>query len=240
MPAYAYPIKINYGYEKILEHHERIVQEPLTLDSLSFVKDSRFTIIPKDDYFSDEYIIAWTTHRLETDEERRERIEKQERYNKNRKIFKQTGKIPNSAKNTGRDTTMNEIDNTQDIIDSRDVESRIDELESEQEDMVSELNNGEISEQDMREWDINKGRELDALRALRDQASPYSEDWKYGESLIRDSYFEEYARELAEDTGMVDECAAWPVRHIDWTAAADELKGDYTEVDFNGVTYWIC
>ena len=37
---------------------------------------------------------------------------------------------------------------------------------------------------------------------------------------------------------MVNRQATWPNNHLDWKAAAEELQLDYTEVDFDGVTYW--
>jgi hypothetical protein len=52
--------------------------------------------------------------------------------------------------------------------------------------------------------------------------------------LIPESEFTDYARELAEDCGMVATDGGWPGRHIDWQAAADELRQDYTEYDYNG------
>ena len=64
-------------------------------------------------------------------------------------------------------------------------------------------------------------------------------DWKYGETLVRDSYFTDYAQQLAEDIGAVDANASWPNNCIDWERAARELKMDYTSVSFGGVEYWI-
>lgn len=57
--------------------------------------------------------------------------------------------------------------------------------------------------------------------------------------LIRDSYFRDYAEELAEDIGAIPENRSWPMFNIDWDAAAKELQMDYSAVDFDGVTYWI-
>lgn len=103
--------------------------------------------------------------------------------------------------------------NSDNVIDSRDV--------------IDAIENGDL-----------EGEELKALEDLAEEAEG-SPDWPHGETLIRDSYFEDYARELAEDTGMVKGNEDWPLRHIDWEAAADELKGDYFSVDFDGVDYWI-
>jgi len=113
------------------------------------------------------------------------------------------------------------IDNSADVIDSRDIIARIEDLESDEESL-----------------DEDDKQELKNLKALADEAST-SPDWKYGETLIRDSYFVEYAQELAGDIGAIDKNNSWPSRCIDWEQAAEELKVDYFSVDFDGVDYWI-
>ena len=133
----------------------------------------------------------------------------------------------------------NPITKYEDIIDSRDVIARIEELEAEQAGLVEQLSEGEISESDMLDFDREEGKELDALHELAEEAAPYAADWFYGEALIRYSYFEEYAQQLAEDCGMVNADARWPNNHIDWEAAAAELEQDYTTVSFDGVDYFI-
>lgn len=125
---------------------------------------------------------------------------------------------------------MREILNTEDVIDSRDVIDRIEELESDREDCETD--------DDRAEFDEEFGDELRGLVALRDECEG-SGDWKYGETLIRDSYFEDYAQELAEDCGMIKRDFQWPYTCIDWEQAARELQQDYMSVDFGGVTYWM-
>lgn len=168
----------------------------------------------------------------------------------------------------------NTIDNTDDIIDSRDVIARIEELEGEREALQDNFDEAESAfdeveavyvdsvenqsdtakqaaeldalaetraeyDEALREWDADNGAELAALKALADEASGYAADWQYGEQLIRDSYFKEYALELADDIGAIDRNASWPMTCIDWDQAASELQMDYSAVDFDGVTYWI-
>lgn len=85
------------------------------------------------------------------------------------------------------------------------------------------------------------GDQMDELRTLRkvaEQGEGYG-DWHHGETLIRDSYFEDYARELASDVFGADEKKGWPFDYIDWEAAADALKVDYMEIDWDGVTYYM-
>jgi hypothetical protein len=116
---------------------------------------------------------------------------------------------------------MPDISNNDDIIDSRDVIERIAELE------------------DIDDRDEDEAGDLAALLALAEEAEGYAEGWQYGEALIRDSHFEDYARELADDIGAISGDEAWPLTCIDWEAAAEALQQDYTSVDFDGVTYWI-
>lgn len=119
---------------------------------------------------------------------------------------------------------MKKIDNHEDIIDSRDVIERIAEL-------TRGWESGEL--------DDDEAHELATLRALADEGERYAEDWRHGATLISENYFTEYAQELAEDIGVLDRDARWPANHIDWEAAANELKIDYNEVDYDGVTYYV-
>lgn len=123
---------------------------------------------------------------------------------------------------------MSEITNYDDVIDSRDIIERIDELREQ----ISELKNEKQNVDDLEE-------ELSTLEALAEEGESLS-DWEYGVTLIRDSYFKEYAQEFAEDCGYIqrDRAMQWPYNCIDWDEAADELLMDYTELDFNGATYY--
>ena len=78
--------------------------------------------------------------------------------------------------------------------------------------------------------------ELKPYKDLAEQCQNYGE-WKYGTRLIRRREFKNYAQELAEDVGAVDENAKWPMNCIDWDQAANELEDDYSSVDFDGEEY---
>lgn len=153
------------------------------------------------------------------------------------------------------------IDSYDDIIDSRDVIARIEELEPFRVCRVSFEDRGTDADEDIASFktqeeaeafikeedydpdrvyvdaDIDEAAELRELMKLAEQGKDI-EDWEYGVTLVRDSYFETYAEELASDLGMINKEAAWPLQFIDWEAAADALKEDYEELDFSGVTYW--
>lgn len=156
------------------------------------------------------------------------------------------------------------VSNSQDVIDSRDIIERIRELESDLEDRhnteveeyeppsVDELGDPAYTptkapEADFEEWlkvqaddEDDDARELVTLRALVEEIDNNAGDSaRDGVGLIRDSYFEDYARETAEDIGAIGRDAPWPACHIDWEAAAEALQQDYSTVDFDGVTYWV-
>ena len=89
------------------------------------------------------------------------------------------------------------------------------------------------------EFDESNMPELEALEQLQEEAEGYSSDWHHGAQLISEDHFTQYAQDLAEDCGMVDRNLKWPYTCIDWDQAAEELKQDYTAVDFDGQTYYI-
>ena len=130
-----------------------------------------------------------------------------------------------------------------DIIDSRDVIARIDELTDERSDLQSAIDDAESDESRdaavtaLADWTADYGDELAALESLADEAGDGA-DWTHGETLIRDSYFTDYARELLED------CDALPANLpgyivIDWDATAANIQVDYTPITFDGIPYWI-
>jgi seryl-tRNA synthetase len=153
------------------------------------------------------------------------------------------------------------FDNSDDVIDSRDVIERLTELRDEITELREALETA-VEERDaasaerpdvihadlegavsaavaaVSDWNDDNAEELAALQSLADEASG-SPDWEYGETLIRESYFQDYAMQLAEDIGAVKGDEGWPLNCIDWEKAARELKYDYFSVDFDGVTYLI-
>lgn len=49
--------------------------------------------------------------------------------------------------------------------------------------------------------------------------------------------FEDYAMELAEDLGLMEDANRWPFTCVDWEQAAKELAYDYSSFDFEGTTW---
>lgn len=72
-----------------------------------------------------------------------------------------------------------------------------------------------------------------------EEIAGYCSDFQHGEVMIPTRDFEEYAEELASEIGAIDHNASWPLSHIDWKAAAEELAQDYTEVEYQGTSYYV-
>jgi len=137
-----------------------------------------------------------------------------------------------------------EISNTDDIIDSRDVIARIAELETELESLKENCETADSPEAlaaanlAAELWEEEEAHELKNLLKLAVEGEEYAPDWHHGETLIRESYFAEYIQELCDDCGyMTKDLPTWIV--IDWEATSNNLRHDYTEVEFDGVTYLI-
>ena len=136
-------------------------------------------------------------------------------------------------------------ENTDDTIDSRDIIARLEELQSEKDDLtlaVTDLDPQEEPEEldeavtALAVWEDDNGEEYEALKALNEEGEDYSSDWRYGAQLIRESYFEEAMDE------MVSECYELPKNLPFWmtiTYDYDALRQDYTEIDFGGVAYFV-
>lgn len=158
-----------------------------------------------------------------------------------------------------------EISSSDDQIDVSSLDDRIEELEGERDALQDDIDDYElvISEVDTADeneeavsredregyteaqneiggardrrkaWDeSDDAEELKKLKELKDDIDDADGP------LIRESYFETYARDLAEDIGAISKDSAWPATCIDWEKAASELQVDYTSVEFDGVTYY--
>jgi len=125
--------------------------------------------------------------------------------------------------------------NTTDIIDSlmndyaidgRDIQARIDELEAL--DAPTEEESAELAD----------------LVAFLHEAMQYNSDADEGETIIAESHFGDYIKEIIDDCYALPKeltSGEWPYRHItiNYEAAAEEAKADYAELTFRGRTFYI-
>lgn len=130
----------------------------------------------------------------------------------------------------------NYIDNTQDIIDVRDIIERVEELESSIQDYENEDGDLELHDEH-----LSQKEELEELRGVLSELAGYGGrefnfegDW-YPIILIRDSYFETAMDELLEDIGDIPrDLPCYLTITVDYVA----LQQDYSSVDIGCETYW--
>lgn len=123
--------------------------------------------------------------------------------------------------------TTDAITNDADVLDSRDIIDRIEELQGRKDD-----------EEQTYPLNEEEAAELAALVALAEEAEGYADDWRCGATLIRETYFTDYTEELLQDIGDLPKNLPGYVV-IDWEATARNIQVDYTSVEFDGVTYWV-
>lgn len=130
------------------------------------------------------------------------------------------GLLKKETFNHGEKTMFNHAD----IIDTRDLIERIEDLEVECDGLEDEC------------------QELQTLSSIMDKLKGQGGDerWRgawYPLTLIHENYFVEAMRELLEDIGDIPrELPSYIV--IDWEATADNLRVDYSSVEIEGHTYW--
>lgn len=135
---------------------------------------------------------------------------------------------------------MTDTSNSDDVIDSRDVIERIEELREMIEDAnaATDLETSETVTPADKPDVTAEIEELRVLEAFAKEGEGYAPDWEYGATIIRESYFADYCEELCKDIGdLPSNIPAYLV--IDWEATALNLRVDYADIDFDGVTYLV-
>jgi hypothetical protein len=117
--------------------------------------------------------------------------------------------------------TKADLDLSGDIIDVRDIIARVEELE---------------------ETGAQKSHEFSTLASILVDLNGMGgdEQWRgdwYPITLIRDSFFADYARELLEECGELPRKIPHYIE-IDWQATARNIRVDYSSIEINGATYW--
>lgn len=138
------------------------------------------------------------------------------------------------------------------ILDTRDLQERLDELESELaslQEYVTEAEETAAAEEEQTDGTL---QELaDARTALQEfeESDDYEEleelrsmseeifEWRHGEALIPVDEWEDYVQELLSDIGdLPRDIPGYIV--IDWEATAANIAQDYSTIDYQGETYY--
>ena len=138
-------------------------------------------------------------------------------------------------------------------IDSRDLAKRLEELQDERQELLDALEEAEKelsdseeedkseleesvteAKQALQEFELDNLEEMQELESLENEIS----EWSDGNTLIPEEDFVDYCQELCEDIGDVSrDLHSYIV--IDWDATADNIKADYSEVEYQGNTYLV-
>lgn len=136
------------------------------------------------------------------------------------------------------------ISTMKDVIDTRDLQDRLTELEDIKE-LIEQVQN-EIDAQPVENADrIEELKiKLEDLQSDFDQVefdeltemSNEIPEWKDGNTLIKEDYFEQYCQELCEDIGDIPKNIPTYIV-IDWAATANNIKYDYSECSYKNEIY---
>ena len=130
-----------------------------------------------------------------------------------------------------------DISSSDDTIDVRDVIERVEELRE-----MAEAENWN-TDQDSEDYDPSPDQEeLITLERVMDdlKGNGGDEQWEgawYPGNLIRETYFVDAMQELVQDIGDLPRDIP-SYLEIDWEKTAENLRADYSSVEFDGVTYW--
>lgn len=120
------------------------------------------------------------------------------------------------------------IDGTESVLDSRDIQERIEYLET-------------FVDEDSTDDDDDDLDELRKLKAFMEEArSEGAVDLEYGATFIHEDYFVQYTKELIEDcypeVMEILDRGTWPFNRLelDYECAALDAEADYACVDFDG------
>lgn len=121
------------------------------------------------------------------------------------------------------------------FIDSRDMEKAIDALEERAD---WEPDDEQTADDNPNPLDDDETALLKTLHEVRDSCGC---EWRYGVTYIRESEWEDYCRELADDcgytgTGKQDDNPL--LNYIDWEGWAEAVRQDYSSIEIDGTTFY--
>ena len=140
---------------------------------------------------------------------------------------------------------MNTLD-TRDLIEERDnlkqqiLDSFLETFEhyAEQTETFEDILFEEEEIQSWKEGFEDELKEIEEIDTLEDEINCYTGDnFDDGVYLIDEDDFEEYCEELVEDIEDIGGLPSYISNNIDWEGVAEDLKVDYSEVEFRDTTY---
>ena len=123
----------------------------------------------------------------------------------------------------------------EDVFDSRDAEETREELQD-RADAYAAWQADPENETACEPLDEDESALLKVLVTLAEEVGG---EWDHGVGFIRESYVEDYAREMAEDCGYIKDGGDNPLLQcIDWKEWAGMVALDYSSVEIDGTTFY--
>lgn len=135
---------------------------------------------------------------------------------------------------------MNIID-TRDLIGTRDelkeqiLDSFLDDFPH-YADMTESFEDIRFEEEELDSWKLDWVEDLSEITRIDELENEIGSEFEDGVQLIEEADFEDYCADLLEDLGYISrDFPSWI--EIDWGATASNIRLDYSEVEFDGITY---
>lgn len=96
-----------------------------------------------------------------------------------------------------------------------------------------------FDEEEIQEWLKDWEGEIQAIDEINDLENDVCNgEFDYGTTLIEEIDFTDYCEDLVSDIGDLPRDLPFYISsNINWDGVAEDLKVDYTEVEFRGTTY---
>lgn len=93
-----------------------------------------------------------------------------------------------------------------------------------------------FDEEEIESWKEDWQEELNQITCIDEVENEIGSEFSYGVTLIPEYDFTDYAVDLLVDCGYIsDDFPSWI--EIDWEATAENVKQDYSELEYKGKTY---
>lgn len=104
------------------------------------------------------------------------------------------------------------------------------------EEMTESFEDIRFEEEEIESWKEYYEDELQEIEAINSIENELGSEFEYGVTLVDVDDWEEYVKEFLEDIGYIPkDFPSWI--EIDWEATANNVKQDYSEIEYQGTTY---
>ena len=133
------------------------------------------------------------------------------------------------------------------ILDTRDLSKRREELKEEildsflenfphYQEMTESFEDIRFEEEEIQSWKEDSEDELKEIEEIDTIENELGSEFDYGVALVDVDDFEEYVEDLLDELGYIPkDFPSWI--EIDWEATANNVRQDYTEVEYQGNSY---